>query len=57
MYTELQRNEGKKRGKWKRFRDAVYQILQYGYFRGKDNIVEMVNEPYLELVNKTEHEF
>lgn len=42
----------------KRFRDAVHQApVAMVIFRGKNNIVEMVNEPYLELVNKTEAEF
>jgi PAS domain S-box-containing protein len=56
--TELQETKGKIEESEKRFRDAVYQApVAMVIFRGKDNIVEMVNEPYLELVNKTEHEF
>ncbi|MFD2907589.1 PAS domain-containing protein [Flavobacterium ardleyense] len=42
----------------KRFRDAVQQApTAMVIFRGKDNIVEMVNKPYLELVDLTEEQF
>lgn len=42
----------------KRFRDAVQQApTAMVIFRGKDNIVEMVNQPYLELVDLTEEQF
>ncbi|KVV15990.1 PAS domain S-box protein [Flavobacterium sp. TAB 87] len=42
----------------KRFRDAVQQApTAMVIFRGKDNVVDMVNTPYLELVDKTEEEF
>jgi PAS domain S-box-containing protein len=56
--TELHEAKGKIEESEKRFRDAVYQApVAMVIFRGKDNIVEMVNAPYLELVGKTENEF
>jgi PAS domain S-box-containing protein len=56
--TELHETKGKIEESEKRFRDAVYQApVAMVIFRGKDNIVEMVNAPYLELVGKTESEF
>ncbi|MBP4142497.1 PAS domain S-box protein [Flavobacterium sp. P4023] len=56
--TEL--NEAKKRieESEKRFRDSVHQApVAIVIFRGEENIVEMANAPYLELVDKTESEF
>ena len=56
--TEL--NEGKLRieESEKRFRDAVLQApVAMVIFRGKDNRVEMVNDHYLEIVDRTEVEF
>ena len=56
--TELNAAKEKIEESEKRFRDAVYQApVAMVIFRGKDNIVEMVNAPYLELVDKTELEF
>ena len=49
---------GENRREGKRFRYAVYEApVAMVIVRGKDNVVEMVNEPYLELINKTEQEF
>ena len=56
--TEL--NEAKKRieESEKRFRDSEHQApVAIVIFRGQDNIVEMANAPYLELVDKKESEF
>ncbi|SHG31034.1 PAS domain S-box-containing protein [Flavobacterium micromati] len=56
--SELHETKGKIEESEKRFRDAVYQApVAMVIFRGEDNIVEMVNAPYLELVGKTESEF
>ena len=56
--TELHQTRGKIEESEKRFRDAVYQApVAMVIVRGKDNIVEMVNEPYLELIGKTEQDF
>lgn len=56
--TELHQTKEKIEESEKRFRDAVYQApVAMAIVRGKDNIVEMVNEPYLELIGKTEQDF
>lgn len=56
--TELHEAKEKIQESEKRFRDAVQQApTAMVIFRGKDNIVEIVNKPYLELVEKTEEEF
>ncbi len=42
----------------KRFRDVVRQApLGIVIFRGPDNVVEMANESYLQLIDKTENQF
>ncbi|MGV9002919.1 PAS domain-containing sensor histidine kinase [Flavobacterium sp.] len=56
--TELHRAKEKVEESDKRFRDAVQQApMAMVIFRGNDNVVDMVNTPYLELVGKTESEF
>lgn len=56
--TELHEAKAKAEASEKRFRDAVQQApTAIVVLRRENNIVETVNNPYLELVDKTEAEF
>ncbi len=56
--TELNEAKEKIEESEKRFRDAVLQApVAMVKLKGKDNIVDMVNAPYLELVDRIELEF
>lgn len=56
--TEVHEAKKKIEESEKKFRDAVQQApTAMVVLRGEDNIVETVNNPYLELVDKTQEEF
>lgn len=56
--TELQEAKQKVEESEKRFRDSVMQApLGIVIFRGTENVTEMANEKYLQLIDKTEDQF
>ncbi len=56
--TELHEAKHKVEESEKRFRDSVKQApLGIVIFRGPDNIIEMANETYLQIVDHTENQF
>ncbi|WP_051209847.1 PAS domain S-box protein [Gelidibacter mesophilus] len=56
--TELHEAKQKVEDSEKRFRDTVKQApLGIVIFRGSDNVIEMANESYLQLIDQTEDEF
>lgn len=56
--TELNEAKQKVEESEKRFRDMVMQApLGIVIFRGPENVIEMANESYLQLINQTEEQF
>ncbi|MBO3099698.1 PAS domain-containing sensor histidine kinase [Gelidibacter pelagius] len=56
--TELHEAKVKVEESEKRFRDMVMQApLGIVIFRGPENVIEMANESYLQLINQTEEQF